>query len=106
MSPASAEAVWSVGYSSIVSSCVLALRIVCVVSVVLVARPMRSADPGGRAGGCIGRAPAESGALMYCGSVVVAPAVSADAIFFIKKSIFSEKKPSETEKLRPFTHWH
>ena len=52
---------------------------------------MRSADPGGRAGGCIGRAPAESGTRMYCGSVVVAPAVSADAIFFIKKSIFSKK---------------
>ena len=86
MSPASAEAVWSVGYSSIVSSCVLALRIVCVVSVVLVARPMRSADPGGRAGGCIGRAPAESGTRMYCGSVVVAPAVSTGAIFFHEKN--------------------
>ena len=42
---------------------------------------MRSADPGGRAGGCIGRAPAESGTRKYCGSVVVAPAVSAGAIF-------------------------
>ena len=45
----------------------------CVVSVVLVARPMRSADPGGRAGGGIGRAPAESGTRMYCGSVVGRP---------------------------------
>ena len=51
---------------------------------------MRSADPGGRAGGCIGRAPAESGTRMYCGSVVVAPAVSAGAIFFIK-IVFSKK---------------
>ena len=88
MSPASAEAVWSVSYSSMVSSCVLALRIVCVVSVVLVARPMRSADPGGRAGGCIGRAPAEFGTRMYYGSVAVAPAVSAGAIFFHEKNIF------------------
>ena len=51
---------------------------------------MRSADPGGRAGGCIGRAPAESGTRMYCGSVAVAPAVSADAIF-LKNQFFSEK---------------
>ena len=93
MSPASAEAVWSVSYSSIVSSCVLALRVVCVVSVVLVARPMRSADPGGRAGGCIGHAPAESGTLMYCGSVVVAPPGSTGAIFFFeKKKNFLKKK--------------
>ena len=81
MFPAGAEAVWSVCYCSVVCSCVLALRVVCVVSVVLVARPMRSADPGGRAGGCIGHAPAESGTLMYCGSVIVAPAVSTGAIF-------------------------
>ena len=93
MSPASAEAVWSVGYRSIVSSCVLALRIACVVSVVLVARPMRSADPGARAGGCIGRAPAESGTRRYSTSVVAAPAVSTGAIFtrididFFEKSL-------------------
>ena len=60
----------------------------CVCGTVLVARPMRSADPGGRAGGCIGRAPAEFGTRMFFGSVVVAPAVSADAIF-LKKIIFS-----------------
>ena len=72
---------------------------------VLVARPMRSADPGGRAGGCIGRAPAESGTHMYCGSVVVAPAVSADAIFFIKKSFFSKKSSVYTSALTPASSW-
>ena len=81
----------------------LALRFVCFVSVVLVARLMRSADPGGRAGGCIGRAPAESGTRMYCGSVVVAPAVSAGAIFFHKKIFFSEKTSVYTSALTPDT---
>ena len=65
---------------------------------------MRSADPGGRAGGCIGRAPAESDTRRYSGSVVVAPAVSTGAIFtrvhamriYIDQSFFLTSGPTFT----------
>ena len=57
---------------------------------------MRSADPGARAGGRIGRAPAEFGTRRYCGSVVVVPAVSTGANVFTRIDHFKKKLSEPT----------
>ena len=57
----------------------LALCDVPVLPLVLVACAMRSLKPADRAGGCIGRAHAESCTCRYRSSVVMAPAVSSSS---------------------------